>query len=144
MTNLKLRNEDYQYDTAEVGFSLEVRVGYSKGGSNFLSGSTSRRGIYIYLTPATIEERVYEGKTYRSRIISIGGERSGLKGILLPLARKNAHKLEEIAATLDPMIPEIAKLALDSKRAAIIQARDILESSGLIPVDPMVVKMVPA
>jgi len=128
MTNLTLNNEDYEYDTAEIGFSLQVKVGYEVGGSNFLTGGVSRRGIYIYLTPTTIEEGSYEGRTYKTRVISIGGEHSGLKGMLLPLKRKNARKLEEIAAQLDPMIPEIAQLAETNKRLAIIQAQEVVEA----------------
>ena len=66
------------------------------------------------------------GTPPRFDVAVIGGGNSGLKAFLVPLARKNQRKLDEVARKLDPIIPEIASLAWTDKRAALMLAKEKL------------------
>jgi hypothetical protein len=124
--HFQLHKSNFQYDSGDIGPIMEVEVRYEIGGSNFLSGTVSARGIYLSVTPVTIEEREYDGRTSKSRIISIGGSNSGLKALLSAEKRLNYKRVVEIARHLDKIAPEIARLAWTDKRAALTLAKEQL------------------
>jgi hypothetical protein len=79
---------------------LEVRLRYEMGGANYFSGTTSRRGYYLGVTPVT--RSTSEGIGFRSYKMF-----SGIKALIKEAARFNQKELERIAADaalLDPQV----------------------------------------
>lgn len=68
MQYLKLERNYWVFRPLEEGSMAEIEVLYTLGGTNFLSGSASPRGIYVSIRPVTIE-RSQSGSISRSYVM---------------------------------------------------------------------------
>jgi hypothetical protein len=106
---LNAKGTKYTYATGTTGNITEVEVYYSKGGANFFVGGSDRRGIYVSVSPVEIID--YGTREDGSHRTARGyGLMSGIKAHVLTLTRQNDKKLAEIAALLDELAPESARL----------------------------------
>lgn len=98
MKNLALYNDDYRYRDQPTGNVVEVKVYYSKGGMNYFTGTVERRGVYVSVTPLTVDGAVVGYTAF-----------SGYKLFVLELGRYSPRKVEQIATQLDDHAPRIAE-----------------------------------
>jgi hypothetical protein len=97
------RTGKYLYATAPEGSVIESSVYYTKGGSNYFSGSQVRRGVFIDFNPTKIEKR--DG--YSTRTIELFSGK-GIKFFVLPLKAGNAKRLQLVADFFSPHIAALA------------------------------------
>lgn len=71
---------------------LKVTIDYELGGINYFSGSTSRRGIYIYFR--SVEIKKWDGYNMESYVMF--GEKKDRKLLLKETARDNKKLTEKI------------------------------------------------
>jgi hypothetical protein len=102
MENLVKHQDGFRYRTGAEGPIVEFEVSYELGGTNFLSGNSSARGIYAYIRPMTISEGICSFALFGS------AQQSGMKFKLLELPRKNAKKVTECAEIVDNVAPAAA------------------------------------
>ncbi len=125
-TNLALnaKGTKYIYATGTAGKITEVEVYYSKGGANFFSGGSDPRGIWVSVSPVEIID--HGARPDGSRMMARSyGLMSGIRAHVLTLTRQNDKKLAEIAATLDTLAPESARLfEAGNKHAAVKLLQD--------------------
>ena len=96
---------------------LTIEVKYSKGGINYFSGSSDRRGIYCYVRPEKVEK--YEGYATRSFII---GEERQYKFLLSEEKRLNRKKLAEFQAKVEKLNgEELKELYLAGSQQSVTQ-----------------------
>ena len=109
------KDGEYVYASGVEGPIIEVQVRYSLGGQSFLSGGTNPRGIYIHVTPVTLERH----NGYVSRCYSLFGNliRSGTKILAMELKRKSDKHLLAVAEIVDSMAPAIASLWITDQAA---------------------------
>lgn len=69
---------------------LRINVDYTKGGMNYFSGGVSPRGVYVYLTPITRNERGFE-----TSVLMGDTHFSGFKILLEELPRKNQKTIDK-------------------------------------------------
>ncbi len=102
MINLQLNHRgEFQYRTAARGDIVEVSLSYSKGGPNYFSGTTNRRGVYVHVTPKTINE---DGTMSFMMF-------HGFKVLVKEFGKKpTAKRMAEIAEKLDVIVFDVAKL----------------------------------
>lgn len=98
MTHLTLKGDKYSYRTASEGEAVQVEVYYSKGGMNYFSGGTQRRGIYVSITPVKFEHGCISFMMF-----------SGKGAFLMELKAKSAKKLAAVAEILDSAVPSAAE-----------------------------------
>ncbi len=121
MTNLKAKGDKYRYRTAEEGKAVEVEVSYSKGGTNYFSGGTSPRGIYVRITPVTLEHGCVSFKLF-----------SGTGMCLVHLLRKSDKQLLAVAERLDAVVPDAATMfEHNNKESALALLRDAFNPSAV-------------
>lgn len=81
--------------------TVELSIGYEKGGPNYFTGGTNERGYYLHLTPCTItHERGYETQS----VMAFGG----YKVRLATVARANPHKEKKVIAAVVPYLDSLA------------------------------------
>ena len=97
MTNLQRRPDgSWRWRSGDSGDIVEVEVAYDLGGSNFFTGSTMRRGVYVNVTPKRIEAGMVRTTAF-----------TGGRFFIVPLDRKNARTIDAVAAKLDSAIPMV-------------------------------------
>lgn len=91
---LKLRDDGKAGEFEYAPNVIEVEVTYSKGGQNWFSGNSERRGYWLHVTPVKIRDGM--------RSFTIGGNKGGVKSFLLEVKRQSPKALaqaEVIAAS---------------------------------------------
>jgi hypothetical protein len=95
-------------------------VDYSLGGINYLSGNSSPRGVYVYVTPVELKSYGPGLPQMESCILF-----EGLKHLLMPLNRKSDKKIEEANT--------IVKSSLETKSGYVYEiVKTVAERKGLI------------
>lgn len=92
-----LKNKIDRYET------LEIMVYYSKGGINYFSGCTNPRGYKLSFKPCTVS-----GNMTSYTMLSGNTQVEGYYVPLEDTARYNKKRLIELAAKIDPYIPDLA------------------------------------
>jgi len=136
MNNLKLKEHDcFKYDSGTIGPIVQVEVDYELGGSNMFSGGSSSRGIYVYVRCMDIRE---DG--CRSFALFGNAIESGLKFFVLPLARKNAKKIAQVAEYIDPVAAQVAAQWKTDHHTAVAAMKAAVETAkmALLPKKPAV------
>ena len=98
----------------------EIEVSYTLGGTNFLSGNTNPRGIYVSIRPVTIE-RSQSGSISRSYVMAGSRRESGVQVHALDLARKSERQLNRVASMIDSYAPTLARLWMEGNLDPAIQ-----------------------
>lgn len=82
---------------------IKIEVRYELGGFNYFTYKTEPRGIYISVSPVTLEDRPggYQMETYTAF--------SGRKFCVRELKRKSEKALQEIIAKVEPKAEAIAR-----------------------------------
>ena len=112
--------ERVRYYTQSSGKTMEVEVFYSLGGINYFTGSTSRRGVYVCITPVELGERM--------RSFTLLGDNSGMKMLLEELPRKNAKRYEFWRNRIEERIEDILAYAEEfGVRPALKHIRELFE-----------------
>jgi hypothetical protein len=81
---------------------VEVSVSYDKGGPNYWSGGTDRRGVYVIATPIRIRDRMV------SFIIGRGSKR-----LAEEMKRKNQKVIDKVVADVQKQISDKAGIFWD-------------------------------
>ena len=102
MNHLKPYRDGYQYYSGEEGPVVEISVSYTLGGTNWFHGENYSRGIYVHISPVTLEKR--DG--YTCKTVTLG---SGKKMLLLGLNRKSDKKIRSVALAVDQIVRELAE-----------------------------------
>ncbi len=126
---LNAKGTKYTYATGTIGHITEVEVYYSKGGANFFSGGSDRRGIYVSVSPVEIVD--YGARPDGSRMMMRSyGVMSGIKAHVLDLGRQSDKQLAQIAERLDLLAPEAARVfEAGDKRGAVQFLKNALEQT---------------
>jgi hypothetical protein len=103
MLTRTLRGDKFIYADQPEGDAVECEVWYSKGGANYFSGGSDRRGVYVSFRNVKIERR--DGIVTRSFVL-FG---SGVKHFALPLERKSDKQLQRVADLVSPYVVELVK-----------------------------------
>ena len=120
MQYLKLERNYWVFRPLEEGSMVEIEVLYTLGGTNFLSGSASPRGIYVSIRPVTIE-RSQSGSISRSYVMVGSRRESGVRIHALDLARKSERQLNRVATMIDSYAPTLARLWMEGNFDPAIQ-----------------------
>lgn len=107
MKNLTPHQDGFRYRTGDNGDIVEISLGYNKGGSNSWSGKNEARGIYLYVTPRTLEKRE-NGITIESFMVTADRNLSGAKIFVLALGRASKTRMQSVAETFDAFAPVYA------------------------------------
>lgn len=114
-------NGKIEFREHEQGKTLEVKVYYTLGGINYFTGSTSRRGVYVSLTPVE-----YNGNV-KSMILLGDENKSGLRLCLEELRRDNHNKVVAWAERIKPLLNEMYSLThSQGVRSAMSMVKDRL------------------
>ena len=98
----KLRSK-FTYTDKPEGEAIEIDVWYEKGGRNYFSSSSDRRGIYVSFRTVTLKnEGAYMSKSF---MLFTGG----IKFFALALKRKSDKQLQCVADLLSPYVVELAQ-----------------------------------
>lgn len=99
LKHLKPRGDRYEwYSSQFAGPAVRVEVDYDLGGPNFFTGGTRGRGVYVTVTPVTLKDGMVSTLAF-----------SGLTALVLPLKARSAKRVLEVARTLDPHVPDLAR-----------------------------------
>ena len=71
---------------------IEIEVYHSKGGMNYWSGNQEPAAYWVSVQPVTIKDGF--------KTITLGGDRSGIKGMIETAPRFNAKRLKQLADTV--------------------------------------------
>ncbi len=82
---------------------LKIEVRYEKGGYNYFTYKEEPRGVYVSVSPVTLEDRPggYQMESYTAF--------SGTKFCVKELKRKSDKALQEVVAKLEPKAEQIAR-----------------------------------
>lgn len=82
---------------------IKIEVYYEKGGYNYFTYKTEPRGVYVSVSPVTLEDRPggYQMESYTAF--------SGAKFCVKELKRKSDKALQEVVAKLEPKVEQIAR-----------------------------------
>ena len=82
---------------------IKVEVGYLKGGLNYFTYKEEPRGVYVSVSPVTLEDRPggYQTESFTAF--------SGFKTCVKELKRKSDKAVQEVAAKLEPKVEQIAR-----------------------------------
>lgn len=84
--------------------NISIEVTYQKGGINYFSYNTERRGVYVLVRPEKIADR----GGYVSRSFDLFGNMT-FKICVKELARKSQKAIDTIAAAVEPHVQELAQ-----------------------------------
>jgi len=84
---------------------LEIRVYYSKGGTNYFSYKQEPRGYYVMVRPCNV------GECFRTYQLTPGSNKGGFKQILETTKRLNRKRLEFYQTAVDEYLDRDAVLA---------------------------------
>jgi hypothetical protein len=107
MKNFTPHRDGFRFRAATEGDIVEISLGYNKGGVNHWNGKNEARGIYLFVTPRTLEKRE-NGITVESFTISGDKSISGAKMFVLALGRASKTRMQSVAETLDNYAPVYA------------------------------------
>ena len=93
--------------TSDKGTHIKVEVFYTKGGINYFTGTTERRGIYLSISPVKLT--IYEGGGRSEGYVAF----TGVKQFVTELKRANDKKLNEAAITYLNLDNEVTKNLLN-------------------------------
>ena len=119
--------------TAHAVDVVDVDVVYALGGTNYFSGRNDPRGVYIHITPRTIE-RSESGYFVESQWLLAGTAKSGAKMFVLPLARYSEKRLRAVAEYLDGMVSNIATTFRTNPDAAFSWLKTAIEDINALSV----------
>ena len=92
---------------------LKISVDYYLGGMNYFNGQTSKRGIYLHLTPI-----IRNGGMSESTLL--GGQReSGFKVLLEELSRRSQKKIDLQFNKIKKVSKQISSFYYDDKNQEI-------------------------
>jgi hypothetical protein len=120
----------FRYDTGvltqDVGelahVIVQVLVDHRDGGMNWFSGSSEERGVELTITDLTVApDGVITQALGRDR----AGRLTGLRVLLLPLARRNDRATTRAAEWMDSRVSDLVALWLSDQPAAIAQLRSL-------------------
>jgi hypothetical protein len=94
--------ERMAYYAAPEGKTIKVELYYTKGGISFATNKQVRRGIFISITPVTLE-KTQSGFTSESFMLF-----SGTRSLLCELKRFSEKALHDVAEKIDDLIPKVA------------------------------------
>lgn len=120
MRYLKRECNHWVFRPLEEGSMAEIEVSYTLGGTNFLSGNTNPRGIYVSIRQVTIE-RSQSGSISRSYVMAGSRRESGVQVHALDLARKSERQLNRVATMIDSYAPTLARLWMEGNLDPAIQ-----------------------
>lgn len=82
---------------------IKIEVRYEKGGLNYFTYKEEPRGVYVSISPVTLEDRPggYQMESYTAF--------SGTKFCVKELKRKSDKAVQEVAAKLEPKAEQIAR-----------------------------------
>lgn len=125
LVNLKERthernSNDYLFRPREMGHMYEIEVGYELGGSNWMSGATNKRGIYVYVRTIEIKDNCV------CFTIDVGSASRDFKVLVMELARFLPKRMLEVAIQIDPLVPQICATA---EAGNLRQAHDMIRQA---------------
>lgn len=82
---------------------LKISVRYDKGGINYFTGQSERRGIYVHFKP------VHRGGMFETTTLLGSNKESGFKVFVRDLGRKSQKQMDDIALRMEPLADDIAK-----------------------------------
>ena len=128
MDNLRQRQGGgYTYmsrKATEVGVKIdavEIDLSYSEGTGFTASSQKNKRGLYIHVTPVTLELRPGGYVTKMQEVFSGWGR----KVFILPMKRRNARVMADQARKLDLFVEDFAKLFHENPLRGFERVRDI-------------------
>lgn len=77
---------------------LDIEAGYNIGGMSFLTGEPSSRGIYVYVTAASVSNK--NGVSIKSFLPL---DKGNFKIFVRPLNRKSQKQIAEVQAAIDAL-----------------------------------------
>ena len=83
---------------------LKVSVDYQKENVNYFYGSIDGGGIYVYLKPVNRMDGVTTSILLGSKL------ECGFKYLVKPLKRKSQKQIDLVAAQIEPLVKDFAKL----------------------------------
>ncbi len=107
------KTDKYIYRTGDIGEIVEVEVYYSLGGTNMFQGTTEPRGVYVSISPMTLE------RSASGNLMQSFGLFSGIKKCVKSLPKKSDKAVLAVAQDIDTHAPYAAELFAKDKRAAI-------------------------
>ena len=115
------RGDKFIYRDKEEGDVIEAEVYYTKGGANYFSGTTNRRGVYFSFHGVNIntDERGVTTKSF-----TLFG--NGVKFFALPLKAKSAKQVQRVVDAFAPHVAELVELYKTDKEATYPKVQDII------------------
>jgi len=99
---------------------VRIDVEYTKGGINYFSGSTNRRGYRVLTRPVSIS--TIEGDVC-SESFSIMGSQKNCGGFVMleEVPRFNKRRLCQWAAVIEPIVPALSNAVVADNRHALLE-----------------------
>ena len=102
MENFKPVRDKFVYRDVPEGESVKVEIYYTKGGINYFSGGTNRRGIYLSVRKTKLEKTTF-GTT---ESFDMFGSKDEVKFLVAELRRKSDNKIAAVAEHFDKFVKE--------------------------------------
>jgi hypothetical protein len=108
MENLKQDKHGYIYEDWPEGDIIEITIRYDLGGNSSYNGKVNQRGLYIHVTPVTIERD--HGLKFRSYKANRDSNVSGVKYFAVALKKNSAKATTTLANHIDGKVVEWAAI----------------------------------